>query len=285
MCKDLNQQFHRKAPAKHITAILFASRRCRSQGANPTPWLDAGQRTDANRCRNSVARRGPAQPSRTDHSARNALLAMAAAPPAAAPALAAAPRVRMTRGARLEVIAFIAQSFDSLSSGKVLPRDNGPIHKQWLDLIRRHDCIANDKAISRVLLLYKRCRDKTSMIVDATLGHQDDLWAVTLIQLGDTNAIAQKALLMAAASPLCTSGPIHRQYQAAIDSITTTAAHLPSLPKCACTAGQRRWPVIRSARRRISSRRSARLGWCDSSGCPGEEEVERINCRCGLCQR
>ena len=164
----------------------------------------------------------------------------------------------------------IAQSFDSLSSGKVLPRDNGPIHKQWLDLIRRHDCIATDKAISRVLLLYKRCRDKTSMIVDATLGHQDDLWAVTLIQLGDTNAIAQKALLMAAASPCVHPG------QSIVSTRLLLIASPPQQRICrvyqSALALLGRGVVPSSGQQGDAYHPEGARVWvgADSSGCPGE---------------
>jgi len=155
---------------------------------------------------------------------------MAAVVPAVAAVLpvAAAPGVRISKAARTAALEFIRQVYDHLPASKVFP-NGGEIGNALQRLIDSHRSIANRAVVSRLLLLYKRCMDRDSLIVSACIDDRGDLESVIQIKLGDLNNLASDALERVARSELCSRGLGFKQFASAVQEIRTSAALLRKL--------------------------------------------------------
>lgn len=126
---------------------------------------------------------------------------------------------RITVRATLKVVEFINRVYHRLPPAKTMPRGEGSeIRKEAMALVEAEESICNINVIARILLLYKRCMDRDSMILSACLGNRDDLQAVILIKLGDLSALADRVLERVADHTICCKGRWHLQISAVVKS-------------------------------------------------------------------
>ena len=147
----------------------------------------------------------------------------AAQPVPPQPAAPAERRKRLTHVARMAVLEWIRRVWHRLPPSKCIPT-GGDVGTEADRLVEQWDCIANRQVLCRVCLLYKRCIDRDALIISACLDDPEDLRDVVLIQVGDMNVIARRALDDLRTSPICQEGLSHLQFRQAILTIATTTS-------------------------------------------------------------